>query len=126
EAVLEMQAGYGYEERKRLSTSFRLGEGLVGQCAKEKKRILLTDVPGDYVRISSGLGEAVPLNIVVLPVLFEGTLRAVVELASFSPFSVTHQTFLDSITESVGIVLNTIKAARRTEGLLKQSRSQAE
>ncbi|MCW2760932.1 MAG: sensor hybrid histidine kinase [Marmoricola sp.] len=126
DAVLELQGGYGYEERKHLSTSFRLGEGLVGQCAKEKKRILLTDVPGDYVRINSGLGEAVPLNIIVLPVLFEGSLRAVVELASFSPFSVTHQAFLDSITESVGIVLNTIQAAGLTEALLKQSQSQAE
>ena len=124
--LLEMQAGYGYEERKHLSTTFRLGEGLVGQCAKEKKRILLTDVPGDYVRINSGLGEATPLNIIVLPVLFEGTLRAVVELASFSPFSVTHQAFLDSITESLGIVLNTIQAAALTEVLLKQSQSQAE
>ncbi len=126
EAVLELQAGYGYEERKHLSTSFKLGQGLVGQCAKEKKRILLTDVPSDYVRINSGLGEAVPLNIIVLPVLFEGSLRAVVELASFSPFSLTHQTFLDSITESVGIVLNTIQAAGLTETLLKQSQSQAE
>ena len=86
----------------------------------------LTDVPGDYVRINSGLGEAVPLNIIVLPVLFEGSLRAVVELASFSPFSLTHQAFLDSITESVGIVLNTIQAAGMTEALLKQSQSQAE
>src|SRR5471030_2298086 len=104
EPVLELQAGYGYEERKHLSTSFRLGEGLVGQCAKEKKRILLTDVPGDYVKINSGLGESAPLNIIVLAVLFEGSLRAVIELASFSPFSVTQQTFLDSITESIGIV----------------------
>jgi signal transduction histidine kinase/DNA-binding response OmpR family regulator len=126
EAVLEMQAGYGYEERKRLSTSFRLGEGLVGQCAKEKKRILLTDVPSDYVRINSGLGNAVPLNIIVLPVMFEGSLLAVIELASFSLFSVTHQAFLDSITESVGIVLNTIHAAGLTESLLRQSQSQAE
>ena len=126
DAVLEMQAGYGYEERKHLSTTFRLGEGLVGQCGKEKKRILLTDVPGNYVRINSGLGEAAPLNIIVLPVLFEGSLRAVVELASFSQFSVTHQAFLDSITESVGIVLNTIQAAGLTEALLKQSQSQAE
>ena len=126
DAVLEMQAGYGYEERKHLSTTFRMGEGLVGQCAKEKKRILLTDVPGDYVRINSGLGEAAPLNIIVLPVLFEGSLRAVVELASFSPFSLSHQAFLDSITESVGIVLNTIQAAALTEALLKQSQSQAE
>jgi signal transduction histidine kinase/DNA-binding response OmpR family regulator/HAMP domain-containing protein len=126
DAVLELQAGYGYEERKRLSTSFRLGEGLVGQCAKEKKRILLTDVPSDYVRINSGLGNAAPLNIIVLPVMFEGSLLAVVELASFSRFSVIHQAFLDSITESVGIVLNTIQASGLTESLLRQSQSQAE
>jgi signal transduction histidine kinase/DNA-binding response OmpR family regulator/HAMP domain-containing protein len=124
--VLELQAGYGYEERKHLSTSFRMGQGLVGQCAKEKKRILLTDVPGDYVTINSGLGEATPLNIIVLPVLFEGSLRAVVELASFSRFSITHQSFLDSITESIGIVLSTIQAAGLTEALLKQSQSQAQ
>jgi hypothetical protein len=85
EPVLHLQAGYGFEERRHLSTSFRVGEGLVGQCAKEKKRILLTEVPGDYVRINSGLGASAPLNIIVLPVLFEGSVRAVVELASFSP-----------------------------------------
>jgi signal transduction histidine kinase/HAMP domain-containing protein/ActR/RegA family two-component response regulator len=126
EPVLRLQAGYGYEERKKVPTSFRLGEGLVGQCAKEKRRILLTDVPGDYVRINSGLGASPPLNIIVLPVLFEGTLRAVIELASFSPFSVTHQTFLDSITASIGIVLSTIEASALTETLLKQSQSLAE
>src|SRR4029079_12603179 len=113
-------AGYGYEERRHLATSFRVGEGLVGQCAKEKKRILLTDVPADYVRINSGLGDGTPLNIIVLPVLFEGSVRAVIELASFSSFSIPHQTFLDSITESIGIVLSTIQAAALTESLLKQ------
>jgi len=123
---LQLQAGYGYEERKHLSTSFQLGEGLVGQCAKEKKRILLTDVPSDYVKINSGLGESSPLNIIVLPVLFEGAVRAVIELASFSPFSVTHQAFLDQITESIGLVLNTIEADTLTENLLKQSQSQSE
>jgi signal transduction histidine kinase/HAMP domain-containing protein len=126
EPVLRFEAGYGYEERRHLSTSFRLGEGLVGQCAKEKKRILLTDVPDDYVRINSGLGESPPLNIIVLPVLFEGSVRAVVELASFSPFSPTHQAFLDQLTESIGLVLNTIEANTLTENLLKQSQSQAE
>jgi signal transduction histidine kinase/DNA-binding response OmpR family regulator/HAMP domain-containing protein len=126
EPVLEFQAGYGYEERKHLSTSFKLGEGLVGQCAKEAKRILLTDVPGDYVTINSGLGESTPLNIIVLPVLFEGALRAVIELASFSSFSPSHQAFLDSITESIGLVLNTIEADTVTENLLAQSQSQAE
>jgi signal transduction histidine kinase len=126
EPVLEMQAGYGFEQRKSLSTSFHLGEGLVGQCTKEKKRILLTEVPGEYVRINSGLGASTPLNIIVLPILFEGSVRAVVELASFSPFSVTHQTFLDQLTESIGLVLNTIDANTLTENLLKQSQSQAE
>jgi signal transduction histidine kinase/HAMP domain-containing protein/ActR/RegA family two-component response regulator len=126
DAVLELQAGYGYEERKHLSTSFKLGEGLVGQCAKEKKRILMTEVPSDYVKINSGLGESVPLNIIVLPVLFEGSVRAVVELASFSPFSATHQAFLDQLPESIGLVLNTIEADTVTENLLKQSQSQAQ
>ena len=126
EPVLELLAGYGFEERKNISTSFRLGQGLIGQCAKEKKRILLTQVPDDYVKISSGLGEATPLNIIVLPVLFEGSVHAVVELASFSAFSPIHQTFLDSITESIGLVLNTIEANTVTENLLVQSRSQAE
>jgi CheY-like chemotaxis protein/signal transduction histidine kinase/HAMP domain-containing protein len=124
--ILELQAGYGYEERKHLSTSFRLGEGLVGQCGKEKKRILLTDVPSDYVRINSGLGDSAPLSIIVVPVLFEGSLRAVIELASFSPFSITHQTFLERLTESIGLVLSTIEGSTITETLLEQAQSQAE
>jgi signal transduction histidine kinase/ActR/RegA family two-component response regulator/HAMP domain-containing protein len=126
EPVLQLQAGYGYEERRHLSSTFRLGEGLVGQCAMEKKRILLTEVPGDYVRINSGLGGSPPLNIIVLPVLFEGSVRAVVELASFSPFSLTHQAFLDQLPESIGLVLSTIEANTTTENLLKQSQSLAQ
>ncbi len=126
EPVLRYQAGYGYKERKHLANHFRLGEGLVGQCAQEKQRILLTDVPGDYIRINSGLGEFPPLNIIVLPILFEGSVRAVVELASFSRFSPTHQAFLDQLTESIGLVLNTIEANTLTETLLKQSQSQAQ
>ena len=126
EPVLRYQAGYGYKERKHLANHFRLGEGLVGQCAQEKQRILLTDVPSDYVRINSGLGESVPLNIIVLPILFEGSVRAVLELASFSGFSLTHQAFLDQLTESIGLVLNTIEANTLTENLLRQSQSQAQ
>ncbi len=123
---LDFQAGYGFEERKNLATSFKLGEGLVGQCAMEKKRILLTEVPSDYVRINSGLGSSPPLNIIVLPILFEGSVRAVVELASFSPFSPIHQTFLDQLTESIGLVLNTVEANTFTDDLLQQAQSQAE
>ncbi|MEX2619855.1 MAG: ATP-binding protein [Egibacteraceae bacterium] len=124
--VLSLQAGYGYEERRQLSTSFRLGEGLVGQCAKERKRILITEVPGDYVRINSGLGAATPLNIVVLPILFDGSVRAVVELASVTAFTEIHLTFLDQLTESIGLVLNTLEANTLTETLLEQAQSSAE
>ena len=126
EPMLKFQAGYGYRERKHLLTSFRIGEGLVGQCAAEKERILLTDVPSDYVQINSGLGEATPLNIIVLPILFEGSVRAVIELASFAPFSATHQSLLDQLTESIGLVLNTVENTSMTELLLEQSQSQAQ
>src|SRR6185295_8633258 len=74
--VLKLTSSYAYRERKSVSNRFHLGEGLVGQCALEKKTILLTRVPSDYIHISSGLGEAPPLNIIVLPVLFEGEIKA--------------------------------------------------
>jgi CheY-like chemotaxis protein/HAMP domain-containing protein len=125
EPVLRLHAAYAYRERKNLAGEFRLGEGLVGQCALERERILVTNVPADYVRITSGLGEAVPLNIIVLPVVFENEVKAVIELASFERFSPTHQDFLDQLMESIGIVVNTIEANMRTEELLKQSQSLA-
>ncbi|HEV7868353.1 MAG TPA: response regulator, partial [Chthoniobacteraceae bacterium] len=83
------------------------------------------NVPADYVRITSGLGEATPINLVVLPVLFEGQVKAVIELSSFERFSATHQAFLDQLVESIGIVLNTIEANTLTEDLLKQSQTLA-
>ncbi len=125
EAHLAFQAGYAYKRRKEVPMQFRVGEGLVGQCAFEKRRILITDVPSDYVKITSGLGESKPLNILVLPVVFEGDVRAVIELASFQRFSQIHQDFLDQLMESIGIVLNNIEANSRTEELLKQSQSLA-
>ncbi|MBC1326032.1 HAMP domain-containing protein [Trichormus variabilis] len=126
QSYLQLLSTYAYRERKHLANRFQLGEGLVGQCALEKERILLTEVPSDYVKISSGLGEANPLNAVVLPVLFEGQVTAVIELASFRRFSEIHLTFFDQLTESIAIVLNTIAASMRTEELLKQSQSLAE
>jgi CheY-like chemotaxis protein/HAMP domain-containing protein len=98
-----------------------VGEGLVGQCAVEKQRILLNTVPRGYTRIRSSLGSAQPTSIVVLPVLFEGETKAVIELASLEPFTPTHLTFLEQLTQSIGVVLNTIEATMRTEALLGQS-----
>jgi HAMP domain-containing protein/CheY-like chemotaxis protein/signal transduction histidine kinase len=125
-AYLKLLSTYAYRERKHLANQFQLGEGLIGQCALEKERILLTEIPPDYIKISSGLGESTPLNAVALPVLFEGQVTAVIELASFSRFSDIHLTFFDQLTESIAIVLNTIAASMRTEELLKQSQSLAE
>ena len=121
ETVLVLAAAYASTEREQLSPTFRLGQSLIGQCAKEKERILLTNVPKDYVEIGSGLGGAAPLNIIILPALFEGEVKAVIELATFGEFSETHQSFLSQLMESIGIVLNTIAANMRTEGLLSQS-----
>jgi HAMP domain-containing protein/signal transduction histidine kinase/ActR/RegA family two-component response regulator len=125
ESELKLLASYAHNGRKGLKSRFRLGESLIGQAALEKRRILLTDVPADYVTVSSGLGESRPMNIVVLPILFEGEVKAVMELSSLDRFSSTHQAFLDQLTESIGIVLNTIEANTRTEDLLKQSQSLA-
>jgi CheY-like chemotaxis protein/signal transduction histidine kinase/HAMP domain-containing protein len=110
-----------YARRSDQPDRIPTGEGLVGQCAVEKRRILLNDIPSGYTRIQSSLGHAQPVSIVVLPMLFEGQTKAVIELASLRPFSVTHVTFLEQLTQSIGVVLNTIEATMRTEGLLQQS-----
>ncbi|GGY18062.1 response regulator [Massilia dura] len=126
DARLRMIASYGYRSSRKLPTSFLPGEGLVGQCALEKVRIWLTDVPRDYIVVSSGLGSAPPTNIVVLPILFEQQVKAVIEIASLDRFTETHLSFLDQLMESIGVVLNTIEANSRTESLLTQSQSLAQ
>ncbi|HSI82773.1 MAG TPA: HAMP domain-containing protein, partial [Candidatus Methylacidiphilales bacterium] len=125
EPYLKLLASYAYRGRKNSGNTFKLGEGLVGQCAVEKEKILITNVPKNYLTIGSGLGTASPANILVLPVIFEGQVKGVMELASFDRFSPTHHAFLDQLTESIGIVFNTIEANTRTEDLLKQSQSLA-
>jgi CheY-like chemotaxis protein/signal transduction histidine kinase/HAMP domain-containing protein len=103
----------------------RLGEGLVGQVAAEKRRMLISDLPEKAVTISSGLFKSVPRNVIVLPVLFEDRVKAVIELASLSAFTASHLAFLEQLTASIGIVLNSIEATMQTEGLLKQSQQLA-
>jgi HAMP domain-containing protein/CheY-like chemotaxis protein len=121
DGILRLIATYGYKERKNVTNRFKVGEALVGQSALEKKSILISEAPNDYIRISSGLGEAAPVNLIVLPVLFEDQVMAVVELGSFQAFSQIHQGFLEQLSETIGVVLNTIQANMRTEELLRQS-----
>jgi HAMP domain-containing protein/CheY-like chemotaxis protein len=111
----------GYAQRPDQAVRIALGVGLVGQAAAEKQRILLNDVPTDYTVIQSSLGSAAPTSVIVLPVLFEGETMAVIELAALRPFTDTHLQFLDQLTQSIGVVLNTIEATMRTENLLQQS-----
>src|SRR5437868_1561080 len=123
EPIFRLIAIYGYKRRKGIVNAFKPGESLVGQAAVERKSIVVTQAPEDYIAISSGLGASPPANIVVLPILFEDQVMAVVELASFTPFTDTHLTFLEQLSETVGVVLNTIIATMRTEELLQQSQS---
>ena len=123
---LRLLASYGYTRRRSVANRFRAGAGLVGQAALEKKPILINDPPPDYIHISSGLGEAAPRNIIVIPVLFEEQVLAVIELASFRAFDEIILQFLDQLTETIGVVLSTIIANVRTEQLLQQSQSQGQ
>ncbi len=122
---LTLFASYAYRSNKNIPMEFSIGEGLVGQCALEKERIMLSNVPDNYIKINSGLGSAKPANLIVVPVLFENKVKAVIELASLDEFNMTHLQFISQLTESIGIVLNTIEANTRTEELLSQSQSLA-
>ena len=122
---LKRLAGYADLPEEGGPRAYRLGEGLIGQCAKERQRILLTEIPPDLIQVHSGLAVARPSNIIVLPVLFEGQVKAVIELASLGEFTPSHLAFLEQLTGSIGVVLNTIEATMRTEGLLLQSQQLA-
>ncbi|MGA7598828.1 MAG: response regulator, partial [Pseudolabrys sp.] len=103
----------------------RIGEGLIGQCASDKRRLLITEMPDHAVPIGSALFKVKPANIIVLPVLFENQVKAVIELASVKEFTALQTMFLEQLTASIGIVLNSIEATMQTEGLLKQSQQLA-
>ncbi|HVI25564.1 MAG TPA: response regulator, partial [Xanthomonadaceae bacterium] len=123
--VLRQLAGFADANRSPAARTVRFGEGLVGQCAAQGQLILIDDVPPGTVQIESGLFNAVPRSVIVLPVLFENQVKAVIELASLSEFTTTQRTFLEQLSESIGIVLNTIEATMRTEHLLSQSQQLA-
>jgi signal transduction histidine kinase/DNA-binding response OmpR family regulator/HAMP domain-containing protein len=121
EPLYKLLASYAFKERKHLTTAFHLGEGLIGQAALEKSPIILTDVPADYIRVKSGLGEAPPLNIYVLPVIFDGDVKAVLELASFKPFTNIQQTFLEEMMTGLGIILDSVMGRIQLANLLEET-----
>jgi CheY-like chemotaxis protein/HAMP domain-containing protein len=124
-ASLRLLASYADDGSAGHPPTLKLGEGLIGQCALEKRRILIADLPQDAVRIGSGLFSALPRHVIVLPVLFEGQIKAVIELASLHHYTASHLSFLEQLTSSIGIVLNSIEATMQTEALLAQSQNLA-
>ena len=119
---LRLVASYGADQGDDTSlTPGTPARGLVVQAAAEKKRILITDVPSDYITISSGLGSAPASSVVILPILFEGEVLGVMELASFRRFSDVHLAFIDQFVDTIGVSINTILVGGRTEELLAES-----
>jgi signal transduction histidine kinase/HAMP domain-containing protein len=119
--ILRLAAGYGVQADIAPPSQFRLGQSLIGQVAKTRKPIIVTDAPPDYVRISSGLGDGPPVNLIVLPIVFEGQVLGVIEAGSFSPFTQVHQDFLEQLMETIGVNVNTIIVNSRTDHLLQES-----
>src|SRR5467141_3235916 len=124
-AGLALLSAYADDEKDGHPQRVKIGEGLVGQCALEKRSMLISDLPDKIVPIRSALFQASPRDVIVLPVLFEGGVKAVIELASLSAFTISHLAFLEQLTASIGILLNSIEATMQTEGLLKQSQQLA-
>jgi len=125
ERYLKQLASYADVRDSAEPRRYRFGESFVGECAVQRQRLLLARVPPEAIRVGSGLVEATPRNVIVLPVLYEGEIKAVIELASLYEFTAPHLAFLEQLTGSIGVVLNTIEGNLRTEGLLKQSQELA-
>ena len=126
ETVLSLIGAHAYTQRKNISDRYKLRESLVGQCAYEKKTILLAQAPADYIKINSGLGEASPKNIIEQPIVFEDEVLAVIEFASFEEFSQKHIELLDQVSKTIGVIMKTISSTARTEELLVEAKAQSE
>ncbi|MFG1424690.1 response regulator [Roseixanthobacter glucoisosaccharinicivorans] len=122
--LLELRGSYGYKERRHVSPDYRLGEGLVGQCALERSTIVLSPVPEDYVRIHSGTGEANPRAVFVLPIVSKDQLLGVLELATFEPLQGRRLALVEELAPLAAISLDNLMRARRTLALLKQTQEQ--
>src|SRR5579859_5475845 len=121
ETRLRLIAGYGLRTDLEAPSQFRFGQSLIGQVAKSRRPIVVSDIPPDYVKISSGLGEAAPVNLIILPIVFEDQVLGVIEAGSFRRFTRVHQDFLEQLMETIGVSVNTIIANSRTDALLAES-----
>ena len=121
ERRLRLIAGYGLRADKDAPIQYRIGQSLIGQVAKSRRPIMVDDIPQGYIKISSGLGEATPANLAIMPILFEDQVLGVVELASFTKFTAIQVAFLEQLAETLGVSVNAIIANSRTDALLEES-----
>ena len=125
-STFKLLGSYAFTERKSVINEIKLGAGLVGQCALEKQVIMLTQVPADYVQISSGLGQHTPMTVIAVPVIFDNECLGVIELASFNSFTAMQQDLLNQVGDNLGVVINNVLARQRIETLLDDAKKQAE
>ena len=123
---LKLVAGYAFTTISEKQDKFNFGEGLVGQVARKGKRILITDVPENYIKIKSGLGNTLPKNILVSPIIFEGKIKGIIELGSLSEFTELHMEYLDLVTENIAVGINSSQSREGMKKLLEQTQSQAD
>ncbi len=126
EQVFKLAGSYAYTQRKGNRNTFKLGESLVGQAALEKERILFTDIPDDYIKINSGLGEVTPRNIFVIPFLYENTVKGVIELGSAHRFTENQMDFLSQACESIAIAIHSAQSRVKMQELLAETQRQSE
>jgi CHASE3 domain sensor protein len=120
EARLKLLASYAYTQRKGVANEFHIGEGLIGQAALEKERIIVTEIPEDYISIQSGLGEAVPKQLLVIPFLYENAVKGVIEMGSFHEITEVQLELLDQVMPNIGIAVNTTESRASMQELLKK------
>lgn len=123
---LSLKASYAYERKKYISKSVAIGEGLVGQCFLEKETIILTKVPPDYIKITSGLGEATPSFVAIVPIKANDNIEGIIELAGFTALEDHQLRFIEKVAEAFSSVIRTVKVATETKLLLDETQHQTE
>lgn len=126
EQYLKKLSAYAFSDENKKFERFRIGEGLIGQCAAEKRPILLNQIPDNYIKVRSGMGVGSPKNIIILPVQFEDDVLAVIEIASFEPFSPSQVKLLEEVNSNIGITINSISNRMKAERLLQESQALTE
>jgi methyl-accepting chemotaxis protein len=118
--ILKLLASYAYTQRKGMANEFQIGEGLVGQAALENQRIIVTEIPEDYMSIQSGIGEAVPHQLIVMPFLYENTVKGIIEIGSFHEITAVQLEWLEQVMPNIGIAVNTTESRTKMQALLQK------